>query len=224
MYSTPEGAATDVTELAFEQMRRAMVTGQLRTTAVNDPRVVHAMATVPRERFVPKEHAALAYRDLSVPLGRGRALPAPMVTGRLLTEARTRPADLALVIGAASGYAAAVLGHLVTRVIALEEDESLAAISPLPGTVRRVTGPLADGWAPNAPYDLILIDGAIEQVPDALVAQLADGGRLATGLLANRVTRLAIGRKAGGTLGLTIVADADVPVLPGFARETGFRF
>ena len=213
-----------MTEFAFEQMRRAMVTGQLRTTAVNDPRVVHAMASVPRERFVPKDQAALAYRDLAVPLGRGRALPAPMVTGRLLTEARTRPGDLALLIGAGSGYSAAVLGQLVTRVIALDEDEELAAAAPLPGTVQRVTGPMADGWSADAPYDLILIDGAIEHVPAAIVAQLAEGGRLATGLLTNGVTRLAIGRKAGGALGLTTVADAEVPILPGFARKTGFRF
>ena len=117
-----------------------------------------------------------------------------------------------------------MLGQLVTRVIALDEDEELAAAAPLPGTVQRVTGPMADGWCADAPYDLILIDGAIEHVPAAIVAQLAEGDRLATGLLTNGVTRLAIGRKAGGALGLTTVADAEVPILPGFARETGFRF
>lgn len=200
-----------------------MVTGQLRTNAVNDPRVVAAMALVPREAYVGRDLAAISYTDRTLPLGRGRAMPTPMVTGRLLTEARVRPGDAALVIGAGPGYAAAVLAELCARVTALEEPG--LALGPPPGAgVTRVEGPLAAGWAANAPYDLILIDGAVEQVPDAITAQLAEGGRIATGLVRDGVTRLAVGRRSGGGFGLSTFADAEIPVLPGFGLPRGFRF
>lgn len=211
-----------MTEHNFEQMRRAMVSNQLRTTAVNDPRVVAAMGKVARERFVPEGQAALAYLDAALPLGNGRALPAPMVLGRLLTEARVRPGDKALVIGAATGYAAAVLVELGATVTALEQDAAFAAGDGT-GFVA-VQGPLAEGWATAAPYDLILFDGAVEQVPAAIIEQLADGGRVAAGIVESGVTRLAIGRKAGGGFGMIYFADAEVPVLPGFARPAGFSF
>ena len=213
-----------MSEQNFEQMRRAMVASQLRTTAVNDARVVAAMGMVARERFVPAAQAALAYLDVSLPLGDGRALPAPMVLGRLLTEARVRAGDHALVIGAGAGYAAAVLAALAHDVIALEQDERLVGRAVLPDNATRVSGALAMGWAARAPYDLILFDGAVEHVPDAIVAQLADGGRLAAGIVENGVTRLAIGRKAGASFGMVSFADAEVPALPGFARPAGFRF
>src|SRR5688500_346544 len=110
-----------MTEHNFEQMRRAMVASQLRTTGINDPRVVAAMGEVPRERFVPAGRAALAYADALIPLGGGRELNTPMSLGRLLTEAAPEPDDRALVIGAATGYAAAVLARLVASVVAVEE-------------------------------------------------------------------------------------------------------
>jgi protein-L-isoaspartate(D-aspartate) O-methyltransferase len=210
----------------YAELRKAMVASQLRTTAVNDPRVVDAMGAVPRERFVPAERASLAYLDISQPLGGGRALPAPMVLGRLLTESRVRPQDRALVIGAGTGYAAAVLSHLAAHVVALEEDASLAAIGAgaLPAGVETVSGPLADGWAQGAPYDFILFDGAVERVPQAIVDQLADGGRIAAAIVENNVTRLATGRRAGGAFGMTTFAEAEAPILPGFATPEGFRF
>ena len=213
-----------MTEHNFEQMRRAMVASQLRTTAVNDPRVIAAMAKVERERFVPAAQASLAYLDVSLPLGGGRSLPAPMVLGRLLTEARVRPGDRALVIGAAAGYAAAVLAELVDIVVALEESAELAGNLALPANVTRASGPLAEGAAAGAPYDVILFDGAVEHVPAAIIAQLADNGRLATAIVENGVTRLATGHKAGDSFGLIPFADADVPILPGFAPSAGFRF
>lgn len=212
-----------VTEHNFEQLRRAMVTGQLRTNAVNDPRVVAAMSGVPREAYVPRDLAPIAYTDRTLPLGGGRALPTPMVTGRLVTEARVRAGERALVIGAGPGYAAAVLAALGLHVTALEAADGPAATAPA-GTVARVQGPLAEGWAAGAPYDLILFDGAVERVPDGIVAQLAEDGRLATGLVRDGVTRLALGRKSGGGFGIAIFADAEVPVLPGFAAPSGFRF
>src|SRR5688572_18056031 len=111
-----------MTEQNFEAMRRAMVASQLRTTGVNDPRVVAAMATVPRERFIPADRCALAYADALVPLGNGRNLNPPMAVGLMLTEARLTGSEKALVIGTGTGYSAAVLARLTATVTALEED------------------------------------------------------------------------------------------------------
>jgi protein-L-isoaspartate(D-aspartate) O-methyltransferase len=211
----------------YQPMRRAMIASQLRTTGVDDPRVLAAIDAVPRELFVPEERIALAYADCLVPLGGGRALNPPMTIGRLLTEAAPRPADRALVVGAATGYSAAVLARLVGSVVALEEDRALAerAKTALAGSaVVLIEGPLARGHAQGAPYDLILIDGAVELVPDALIAQLRDGGRLAAAILDEGVTRIAIGRKAGEGFGMVSVADAAASVLPGFARARAFTF
>ncbi|HWI86415.1 MAG TPA: protein-L-isoaspartate O-methyltransferase [Sphingomonas sp.] len=213
-----------MTEQNFEQMRRAMVASQLRTTAVNDPRVVAAMGVVAREQFVPASQTALAYLDVSLPIASGRAMAAPMVLGRLLTEVRTRSSDRALVIGAGSGYSAAVLAELVDAVFALEEDARLVTDAPLPARVTRISGPLAMGWAEGAPYDLILFDGAVEHIPATIIAQLADGGRIAAPIVEKGVSRLAIGRKAGGGFGMLSFADAEAPALPGFAVEKGFEF
>ena len=199
-----------------------MVTGQLRTNAVNDARVVAAMASVPRELYAPGSAIGISYTDRPLPLGHGRLMPQPMVTGRLITEARVRASERALVVGAASGYAAAVLALLAESVVALEEAD--IPPGPLAANVTRVAGPLRAGWAEAAPYDVIVIDGAVDEVPEALIGQLAEGGRIATGLVRGGFTRLAIGRRSGDSFGLSVFADAEVPVLPGFVQPAGFRF
>lgn len=213
---------------SFETLRRAMVASQLRTTAVNDVRVIEAMGAVERERFVPASRRALAYVDTPVPLAEGRALNPPMVIGRLLTEAGVVPADKALVVGAATGYAAAVLARLAASVVAVEADAGLVADMRIAlGDVANVTiveGPAAAGAADKGPYDLILIDGAVEQVPDALVAQLAPGGRIAAPVIEDGVTRLMIGRVAGGAASFQRVTDAEAAALPGFERPRSFSF
>ena len=216
-----------MTEHNFEHMRRAMIASQLRTTGTNDPAVLAAMGEVARERFVPEGRIALAYADALVPLKPGRQLNNPMALGRLLTEAAPEKAHKALVVAAATGYAAAVVGKLTASVVALEEDAELAAVAreTLAGTgVDFVEGPLEAGYAAGAPYDLILIDGAVEFVPQALIDQLKDGGKLATGLIENGVTRLALGRKAGEGFGLAAFADAAAAILPGFVRPKTFSF
>ena len=216
-----------MTEHNFEHMRRAMVASQLRTTGTNDPRVLAAMGEVARERFVPAERVSLAYADALVPLKPGRDFNSPMALGRLLTEAAPRRGERAMAIGVATGYAAAVLARLVGPCLAVEEDAELAAAAraSLAGSeVELVEAPLAGGYPAGAPYDRILIDGAVEFVPDALIGQLADGGRLATGLLENGVTRLAIGRRAGEGFGVAAFADAAAAILPGFAKPRAFRF
>ena len=216
-----------MTEHVFEPMRRAMVASQLRTTGVNDPRVIAAMGEVARERFVPAERSALAYADALVPLGGGRALNPPMVLGRMLTEAQLNGDEHVLVIGAATGYSAALLARLAGSVTALEEDEALAAFAKqaLAGTgFISVKGPLAKGHAKSAPYDFILIDGAVEHLPPAIVDQAADGGRISLALLDRGVTRLALGRVVAGAFGMNVYADAEAAVLPGFEKARGFTF
>jgi protein-L-isoaspartate(D-aspartate) O-methyltransferase len=216
-----------MTEHNFERMRRAMVASQLRTTGVNDPRVIAAMGAVPRERFVPSDRVAMAYADTLVPLGKGRELNSPMSLGRMLTEAAPQPEDRALVIGAATGYPAAVLAQLVSSVVAVEEDPALAASAQgaLAGTsVKLVEGPLTKGYKAGAPYDLILIDGAVEFVPDAIVEQLAEDGRLAAAMLIRGVAQISIGRRGGTGFGMAAVSDVASAILPGFVKPRGFTF
>ncbi len=218
----PTRSSTD-----FAAMRHAMVVSQLRTSAVSDPRVVEAMGDVPREAFAPAAQAAVAYRDAPLPLGGGRALNPPLITGRLLTAAEIVPGDRLLVVGAATGYAAAVAARLAASVVALEADAALTATARdaiADAKVELVEGPLNDGWAAGAPYDVILIDGAVESVPDAIVDQLAHGGRLVTGIVDRGVTRLALGRRTDGGFGLVDFADLDCVVLPGFASPKTFQF
>lgn len=215
-------------EANFEAMRAAMVSNQLRTSAVSDTRVVDAMRAVPREAFMPADRAELAYIDTPVPVGEGRAINPPLVTGRLLTALAPRAGERVLVVGAATGYAAAILAELGLTVTALEENAALAdfARGALAGAsgVTVVTGPLAEGWSATAPYDVILIDGAIERLSDALAAQVADGGRIAAAIVERGVTRLASGRKVGVSLVLDDFADSEAVSLPGFAVPAGFVF
>ena len=212
----------------FEAMRHAMVASQLRTSAVNDPRVVEVMARVPREAFLPPEHRAIAYRDTLLPLAGGRRHNSPLATGRLITEAQLRADDHVLLVGAAGGYAAAVLAPLVKSVVALEEEESLIAIArgALAGEskVALVQGALSAGWAAGAPYDLIVVDGAAEELPAALVAQLRPDGRIVSGVFDRGVTRLASGRRTQGGFGLIDFADIECAELPGFRRLRTFTF
>ncbi|HEY0627439.1 MAG TPA: protein-L-isoaspartate O-methyltransferase [Allosphingosinicella sp.] len=216
-----------MTEHNFEHMRRAMVASSLRTTGVNDPRVIAAFESVPREGFVPRDRVAMAYADALVPLGNGRDLNNPMSLGRMLTEAAPQPEDRALVIGAATGYAAAILAELVASVVAVEEDPSLAAAAKVALTgahVKFIEGPLEKGYKAGAPYDLILIDGAVEFVPEPIVAQLAENGRLAAAVLDNGVARVAIGRRGGAGFAMAPVSDVASAILPGFLKPRGFTF
>lgn len=212
----------------FTGMRDAMVASQLRTNAVSDPRVVAAMARVPREDFLPEAQRALAYRDTAVPIAHGRAVNLPIATGKLLTRAEVRATDRVLLIGAAGGYTAAVLAELAGSVVAVESDPSLVAIArpalAAYANVELVEGDLAAGWAAQAPYDLLVVDGAIEHLPPALIDQVAINGRIVTGLADRGVTRLATGVRTAGGFGLTTFADIDCVVLPGFARPKAFTF
>ena len=216
-----------MTEHNFEQMRRAMVSNSLRTTGVNDPRVLAAMGAVPRERFVPRGLVAAAYADAPVPLGNGRELNSPMALGRMLTELRPREGERALVVAAATGYSAAVMERLTGSAVAVEEDPALLerARAVLSGSnIELVEGPLTEGHKEAAPYDLILIDGAVEFVPDALIEQLVDGGRMGLAILDQGVSRIALGRRAGEGFGVAPITDWASTILPGFSKPKAFNF
>ncbi|HMO76524.1 MAG TPA: protein-L-isoaspartate O-methyltransferase [Sphingopyxis sp.] len=214
-------------EARAAQMRAAMIDSQLRTNDVTDPAVVGAMGAVAREAHVPPALASVAYMDRAIPLGGGRALNPPLVTGRMLVAAMVRPGMRVLLVGAATGYAAACLARLGAEVHALEEDAALLAMARDTGAgdgIDWIEGPLAAGAPDRAPFDRILIDGAIEALPPALADQLAEGGRIVAALRDGAVTRLAQGVKTGGVLALRPFADMDAAPLPGFAAPKGFRF
>ena len=210
-----------MTEQNFSSMRAAMVESQLRTSDVDDPRVIAAMARVPREDFVPAERRAMAYVDRSIPLADGRALNPPLATGRLLKEAQVEQGDRVLLIGAATGYSVGLLSALGAKVTAVEVEDGPQLTAE---NVVIMRGPLAAGAPDGAPYDILFIDGAVEQVPAALIAQLADGARVVTGLVERGVTRLCSGRVVSGVLGLVSLTDLEMVVLPGFAAPERFVF
>lgn len=212
----------------FAAMRHAMVVSQLRTSAVSDSRVVEAMGEIPREHFLPESVHAMAYLDTLLPLGGGRDQNSPLATGRLLTVAQVRSDDRVLLIGSTGGYTAAVLARLATGVVALEEVPELVAaaranLANVEG-VKVVQGPLTQGWAEDAPYTLVVIDGAVEHVPDAILAQMAPGARMVAGLVDRGITRLASGEKSEGGFALLPFADCECAVLPGFAVPKTFTF
>lgn len=208
----------------FAEARESLVESQLRPEGVIDTALLGAMGSIERERFVPEGLAAIAYSDRAVPLARGRALMPPAALAQLIQALDPAPGARVLVVGAGTGYSSAILGAMGARVSAVESDPDLAGIARANG-IDVVQGPLDAGHHAGVSFDLILIDGAVEEeVPEAIVAQLRDGGRIATGLIENGVGRLAVGTRAGKGFGLRSFADAAVSVLPGFARVRSFVF
>lgn len=208
-----------------------MIDSQLRPTGVNDPRVLEALRSVPRELFVPAERRLFAYIDEDQEVAPGRYLSEPMIFARLLNEVRVRAEDRVLLVGAATGYGAAVIGRLAAHTVALEEDEALAAqaranLAALGvGDVAVEVGPLTAGWPSGAPYDVLFVDGAVEFIPQPLIEQLREGARLAAVIVEpSGVGRATVGTVAGGAYGANAFADAAMPLLPGFRRPAGFRF
>jgi protein-L-isoaspartate(D-aspartate) O-methyltransferase len=216
------------------EARKRMVDGQLRPSRVTDPRILAAMGELPRERFLPANLAARAYTDEDVALPNGRALIEPLPLARMLQMLALREGDRLLILGAGTGYGAAVASRTGARVTALEEDEALVAearrllpeIAPA-GLVTVVHGPLVAGHAAGAPYDAILIEGAVPEVPEGIRRQLAEGGRLAAVLAAaprGRSSRAVLGQHLGGTFSLSDVFDCSVAPLPAFRPQPGFVF
>jgi protein-L-isoaspartate(D-aspartate) O-methyltransferase len=217
-----------MSERDFDQLRRAMVSNQLRPNKVTDAAVLAAIGAAPRENFAAEDQVAVAYRDTIVPLGEGRGLNPPIATGRLLDAAAVLPGQRVLVVGAGTGYVASLLAAMGCAVTALEESPALIARAriALAGVegVTLVEGPLADGWVPAAPYDVVYIDGGVEQLPEPLVAQVAEGGRLVGALVERGVSRLIVGRRMGGAFAYKAFADVETAPLPGFAPAPAFTF
>ncbi len=225
--ATPQPDQTPASDENFAAARKAMIESQLRPSGINDPRVLAAMAGTPREHYVAADQRAIAYMDRSVPLGQGRALSAPFAQAMLLQTARPVQTDKALLIGGATGYLAALLAPMVAT---LDVVEPATRLSGLAGSKAGDwhDGALDAGHAVNGPYDLIVIDGAIEKLPAAIAGQLAADGRLVTGLVERGVTRIAIGRKAGeagdAPVALQTLVETGIPVLAEFKEEKGWSF
>ena len=185
--------------------RRAMIDSQLRTSGVNEEYVLARMIAVPREDFLPADKAAQAYIDRAVMLGEVGHLAAPLFYGKLLLEAAPMPDDRVLVVGGGTDYLAALLRPLVAELHQISAAEAVNA-------------------GGTGAYSLIVIDGAIEQLPDGLAAQLTDEGRIVTGLVLRQVTRLATGRKVAGKVNLQPIEDLGIPVLHAFDAPKTWTF
>lgn len=215
----------------FEAACAHMIDSQLRPNKVTDERVLAAFAGVRRELFAPEHLRALAYIDDDLPLGGGRYLMEAMVAARLLQAAAIKRSDTALIVGAGTGYEAALVAALARTGVALEEDPDLARraraalVEHSIATVSVVEGPLLQGYRQRAPYDVILFCGSVAQVPSAIESQLAEGGRLlAVVKPAGGVGRATITTRVGGVLAPRVLFDAATPTLPGFSPKPAFVF
>lgn len=208
-----------------ETTRRHMIDSQLRTNGITEAWIVKAMGELPREKFLPAGKEAFAYLDRSVPLGDGRMLNPPLATAEMLQAAEISENDNVLLVGTGTGYMAALLAGRVKKLVALESDSALAAAARSNVAGLEVTeGELGLGTKKDAPYSLIIIDGAIEQLPAVIEEQLAERGRIVTGIAEGPVRRLAIGTKHGGHISMRAFADIEVALLPGFERAREFVF
>ncbi|WP_421851173.1 protein-L-isoaspartate O-methyltransferase family protein [Novosphingobium sp.] len=192
-----------VADAGSEAARRAMIDSQLRVSGINDPAILAAFLAVPREDFVPEARRAVAYADRAVALGDGAVLSPALTYGQMLTAAEPATDDSVLVIGNPGGYLAALAERLGGKV-----------------TLVAATG----DWAKAGAHTLVLVDGAIEDMPAALAELVAPDGCIVTGVIERGVTRLALGRKVAGTLAVTVLAEADFAPLAAFAARPKWSF
>lgn len=214
----------------FTALRQNMLDCQIKPNKVTDPRVHGALAAIPRELFVPPVLQSVAYVDEDLPLGGGRHLIEPRVFARMLQEAAIQPGERALAVGTGTGYGTAVLARLAADVTGLECDPALAAtaeriLSVLGrGNAAIIRGDLAAGHAARAPYDVIVIEGAVDLVPPALLDQLADRGRLVAVLGGLPLGVATLYTRSGAAIGRRPLFEAGTPLLPGFAKTPAFVF
>jgi len=222
--------------LDYSVARENMIESQVRPNGITDRRLIDAMSSVPREQFVPAHLKPIAYmdEDIALPSGEGatrRYLLEPMAYARMVQAARIDADDLVLDIGGGPGYSAAVLSHLAQMVVAVESDPVLAQAANENlmrlevSNVAVVEAPLKDGHPAEAPYNAIIINGRVEEVPQTLLAQLADGGRLVAVVGSTDVSRACVFTRSGNQFAERDVFDASVPALVEFARpQPGFTF
>jgi protein-L-isoaspartate(D-aspartate) O-methyltransferase len=211
--------------------RHNMVAGQVRTNQVTDSALIAVLEEVPREIFVPPVLAGVAYLDEDLPLGGGRYLMEPRVFARLLQAAGIGRSDVVLDIGCATGYSTAVMSRLAGTVVALESDpvlirranEALARLQLDNAVI--VEGPLAAGYPAHAPYDVIVVEGAVPDVPTAISAQLAENGRLVAVLTPpGEFGQAILMLRRGNLVSSRAICDAAIPPLPEFGAVPGFQF
>jgi protein-L-isoaspartate(D-aspartate) O-methyltransferase len=214
----------------YARAREMMVESQVRTNDVTDARVLRAMRTLPRERFIPAQKRALAYADAEVDVAPGRTLLRPRDLSKLVQALAPRAHERALEIAGATGYGAAVLAGCCKQVTLLEADPDLAfaAASALEAVglanANVVTGPAPIGWPELAPYDVILLNGAAEVVPEAWFAQLAPGGRLGVIVRDGAAGAARIYTRSDTTVAYSTAFDAAPPVIKGLERPPAFAF
>ncbi len=212
----------------FAERRRMMVDTQVRPSDVTKYPIIDAMLAVPREQFVPDAQREGAYADQNVPLGNGRVLTEARTLAKTLDALDINNDELVLDLGCGLGYSTAVIARMAQMVIGVEEDESFAseaqALLSEVGSDNAIVhqGALVEGAAEHGPYDVILVQGAVETLPDALLAQLKDGGRIAALFMTGAVGDVKIGYKADGQVSWRFVFNAGAPVLPGFEAAKEF--
>lgn len=215
----------------FALARHNMVESQVRTNRVTDDRLLAAMSELEREMFVPEQQRSVAYVDEDIPVAPGRYIMEPMVLARLLQAADAGPDDLALEIGCGTGYGTALLARLCGAVVAL--DSEIGLVETATGLLAElgidnaavIKGALVAGYAKQAPYDVILLGGAVANIPDTIFDQLADGGRLLAVVSENQgLGKAALFLRRGGVISNRILFDAAIPMLPGFEKPEKFKF
>lgn len=214
----------------FAERRRTMVDTQVRPSDVTSFTVIDAMLAVPREAFVPAASRDLAYVGGPVALSGARQLMEPRTIAKMLNALEVTPKDLVLEIGPGTGYTTALLARMAEAVVAVEEDEALARdaeaalLAQGADNAAVLTGPLVEGSARNAPYDAIAVFAGVEQMPQAILDQLKDGGRIAAVFMQGALGEARLGVKAHGAVSWQMEFNATAPVLPGFARAPSFVF
>ncbi|SDR09439.1 protein-L-isoaspartate(D-aspartate) O-methyltransferase [Pseudovibrio sp. Tun.PSC04-5.I4] len=216
----------------FAELRTLMVDNQLRTNDITDLRIIDAMGIVPREKFVPENLQELAYidEDVSVDEKSERKMLKPHIFGRLVQLAAITSKDVVLVVGAASGYGVAVASHLAEAVVGLEVDvalsEAASAILEQLGIENAavIDGDLTKGYAADAPYDVILVNGSVEELPITLCDQLKEEGRLVVVEGAGNAGVAKLYTKTGGHVSSRFAFNAHASALPGFEKPEVFEF
>jgi len=212
----------------FAQRRTMMVDTQVRPNDVTSYPVIEAMLNVPREQFVPETLRDVAYAGHNIELGAGRVLFEPRTLGKMMEVLDLQSGDLVLNIAGGYGYTAALIARIAQAVVAVEEDAAMAAEAQARLADQDifnavvVTGPLSEGYPSQAPYDAILIEGAVEEFPAALADQLRDGGRVTALFREGNLGTVSIGRKVDGRINWRFAFHAEAPVLPGFRKVQGF--
>ncbi|WGW03724.1 protein-L-isoaspartate O-methyltransferase family protein [Tropicibacter oceani] len=212
----------------FATRRRMMVDTQVRPSDVTEFPIIDAMLNVPREVFVPRDRIEAAYADTDVELGAGRVLLEPRLFAKMLDALNLTNSDFVLDVGAGLGYSSAVIARIAEAVVALEDDEERAGEAQALLTEHQAdnvilqTGPLGQGAAEHGPYDVIIVEGGVEDLPQALCDQLKDGGRIAVIFMEKALGTVRVGHKIDGVINWRFAFNGTAPVLPGFEKQAAF--